>query len=424
MSLYYLYKGVLMRGERIDRDYTLLPVPMAARLSAIATILIWSSLTLDPSAPYLAMWWASLYSLSTLIVAVLIANFILSIFSTLSGYIATKTGLTYALSTGVVYGEKGAIVPSMWSGFVAVGWLAFSIGVVVDTLISTLNLPQNSYYFLVPLLLALYTITAFKGITCILRLAKIGVPMLALLIALSIVLAIRSYGMPNLGVVNMSQLPLVIMLVIGTFVNGSIVLSFDYQRFCRTPTDSVITAFTNFLGFWSFIIILTAIPAALVGKDLISTLNALGLGVLASVTLFLLAWTSTDNQLYSASLSWTYGLSRLGMTVSRQKVVIIASAITVVLALLRIHDYALQWLSLLTVVSLPAGIVLWTDYYIVRRGVWTGTSTLRVRPFISWALGSLAIYLTLGKWYSLPLGFIVTILSYIAMKGMRIERRG
>jgi len=48
---------------------------------------------------------------------------------------------------------------------------------------------------------------------------------------------------------------------LGIFVNGSIVLSFDYQRFCRKPGDAIATAFANFLGFWSFIIIVSAIPA-------------------------------------------------------------------------------------------------------------------------------------------------------------------
>ncbi|RLG89078.1 MAG: hypothetical protein DRO15_01460, partial [Thermoprotei archaeon] len=145
-----------------DEDYTLSPVPLSARLSLIATVLVWSSLTLDPSAPYLAMWWASIHTLASLAIAILIANIVLSIFSSISGYIASKTGLTYALSTGNTYGIKGSLVPSLWSGFVAVGWLAFSIGVVADTLVATLNLPVQMYYFVVPMLTAIFSITAFK----------------------------------------------------------------------------------------------------------------------------------------------------------------------------------------------------------------------------------------------------------------------
>jgi len=141
------------------------------------------------------------------------------------------------------------------------------------------------YYFVVPMLIAIFSITAFKGIKHILKLAKIGVPLLIALIVLSIILSIRIYGPPPLGIVDFNHLPLLISLVIGTFVNGSIVLSFDYQRFCKRALDSIITAFTNFLGFWSFIILLTAIPATLTGRDLISTLRILGLGPLAAISL-------------------------------------------------------------------------------------------------------------------------------------------
>jgi len=95
-------------------------------------------------------------------------------------------------------------------------------------------------------------------------------------------------------------------------VNGSIVLSFDYQRFCRKPGDAFATAFANFLGFWSFIIIVSAIPAAVAGANLYDTYVALGLLPLAVLTLFVLAWTSADNQLYSASLSWTLSMKALG----------------------------------------------------------------------------------------------------------------
>jgi cytosine permease len=405
-----------------DREYALSPVPITARLSLIATVMLWAGLTLDPSAPYLASWWGSIYPFATLILGTVIATIVLSIFSSLSAYIASKEGLTYALAAEKVYGSQGVAIPSLWAGIVCIGWLAFSIGVVAEGIIYLLKLPSNLYYVVVILLTLIFSSTAYLGVKHIVKLSYIGVPLLVILIISGIMLAVSRWGSPNLGYLEITSLPTVFGLVLGTFVNGSIVLSFDYQRFCKTPRDAITTAFTNFLGFWSFIIILSAIPAVLAGMNLYDTYTALGLLPLAVLTLFLLAWTSADNQLYSASLSWTLSMKVFGKMVYRKRIVIAGAVLTIILAIIRLHTFALQWLSILTAISLPAGIVIWTEYYI--------TSKLRPRKtlykwnviaFISWILGSIIIYylyISKNLWYGIPIGFLTTLLSYLILSNL------
>jgi cytosine permease len=405
-----------------DREYALSPVPITARLPLIATVMLWAGLTLDPSAPYLASWWGSIYPFATLILGTVIATIVLSIFSSLSAYIASKEGLTYALTAEKVYGSQGVAIPSLWAGIVCIGWLAFSIGVVAEGIIYLLKLPSNLYYVVVILLTLIFSSTAYLGVKHIVKLSYIGVPLLVILIISGISLAVSRWGSPNLGYLEITSLPTVFGLVLGTFVNGSIVLSFDYQRFCKTPRDAIITAFVNFLGFWSFIIILSAIPAVLAGMNLYDTYTALGLLPLAVLTLFLLAWTSADNQLYSASLSWTLSMKVFGKMVDRKRIVVVGTVLTIILAIIRLHTFALQWLSILTAVSLPAGIVIWTEYYI--------TSKLRPRKtlykwnviaFISWILGSIIIYylyISKNLWYGIPIGFLTTFLSYLILSNL------
>ena len=405
-----------------DREYALSPVPITARLPLIATVMLWAGLTLDPSAPYLASWWGSIYQFATLILGTVIATVVLSIFSSLSAYIASKEGLTYALTAEKVYGSQGVAIPSLWAGIVCIGWLAFSIGVVAEGIIYLLKLPSNLYYVVVILLTLIFSSTAYLGVKHIVKLSYIGVPLLVILIISGISLAVSRWGSPNLGYLEITSLPTVFGLVLGTFVNGSIVLSFDYQRFCKTSRDAIITAFVNFLGFWSFIIILSAIPAVLAGMNLYDTYTALGLLPLAVLTLFLLAWTSADNQLYSASLSWTLSMKVFGKMVYRERIVVVGTVLTIILVIIRLHTFALQWLSILTAVSLPAGIVIWTQYYI--------TSKLRPRKtlykwnviaFISWILGSIIIYylyISKNLWYGIPIGFLTTFLSYLILSNL------
>ena len=414
-----------MSSGSVDKEYVLSSVPLMARLSLAATVMLWASLTLDPSAPYLASWWGASFPFATFVVGVLLANLILSIFSSLSGYIASREGLTYALTAERVFGWGGVVVPSIWAGIVCVGWLAFSIGVVAEGITYMAGLPNLTYYILVTLMTLLFSITAYLGVKHIVKLAYVGVPLLIILIGAGVSLSISRWGIPTTGSFDVHSLPTVFGLVLGTFVNGSIVLSFDYQRFCKKPLDAVFTAFINFLGFWSFIIILSGIPAATTGMNLYSTYEVLGLSPLALITLFLLAWTSADNQLYSASLSWTLSLKSFGKSADRRKVVITAAILTIILAIIKLHTFAVQWLSLLTSISLPAGIVLWTEYYVKSRmRLSESMNNWNVRAFASWILGSLVIYYLYvieGLWYGLLAGFLVTSLSYVILSRSRYQ---
>lgn len=409
-----------MASESVDREYVFTPVPLADRFSLIAITMLWASLTLDPSAPYLASWWGVSFPFATFVAGVLLANLVLSLFSSLSGYMASREGLTYALVAERVYGSRGVIVPSLWAGIVCVGWLAFSIGVVAEGIVFMLKLPYIAYYISVILMTLLFSITAYLGVRHIIKLAYVGVPLLVILIIAGIVLSVSKWGAPSMGTLDMSALPILFGLVLGTFVNGSIVLSFDYQRFCRKPVHAVSIAFLNFLGFWSFIILLTGIPAAVAGMNFYSAYEALGLLPLSIITLFLLAWTSADNQLYSASLSWSLSIRSIGRTVNRKRVVVVATLLTTVLALIKLHTFAIQWLSLLTSISLPAGIVLWTEYYIKSRmKLSEGIESWNPYAFISWIIGSLTIYhlyVVKKLWYGLLVGFLITSIVYVVIR--------
>lgn len=409
-----------MASESVDREYVFTPVPLADRFSLIAITMLWASLTLDPSAPYLASWWSVSFPFATFVAGVLLANLVLSLFSSLSGYMASREGLTYALAAERVYGSRGVIVPSLWAGIVCVGWLAFSIGVVAEGIVFMLKLPYIAYYISVILMTLLFSVTAYLGVRHIIKLAYVGVPLLVILIIAGIVLSVSKWGAPSMGTLDMSALPILFGLVLGTFVNGSIVLSFDYQRFCRKPVHAVSLAFLNFLGFWSFIILLTGIPAAVAGMNFYSAYEALGLLPLSIITLFLLAWTSADNQLYSASLSWSLSIRFIGRTVNRKRVVVVATLLTTVLALIKLHTFAIQWLSLLTSISLPAGIVLWTEYYIKSRmKLSEGIESWNPYAFISWIIGSLTIYhlyVVKKLWYGLLVGFLITSIVYVVIR--------
>ncbi|WP_440059497.1 hypothetical protein ACSU1N_06845 [Thermogladius sp. 4427co] len=393
-----------------DKEFALRPVPLGARLSFLAVLMMWAGLTLDPSAPYLSAWWASIFNFSTLLLGLVIGNLILSLFSATSGYIATKHGLSYALAAQRVYGVKGVAVPALWAGIVSLGWLSFSTGLTADGFWRFLNHPSWTYYIYSVILVVIFGLTAYFGVKYIVYVAYGGVPALMLLVPLGVYFAITKYGAPHFGAIDLRTLPLITGFVIGTFVNGSIVLSFDFQRFAKTIRESIAISFINFLGYWTFIIALSGIAPSVLGKDLYDTYIILGLGGLALITLFLLAWTSVDAQFYSYSLSWTLAVTSLGKKVRRENIVLLGMAISLILTLIGIHRYAVYWLSLLTSISLPAGVVIWTDY-ILNRKLWEKPARIwNIWAFISWFSGSIVIlvlYMIMGLWYGILIGFAV-----------------
>lgn len=149
--------------------------------------------------------------------------------------------------------------------------------------------------------------------------------------------------------------------------------------------------------------------------DLMGFLTKTGLAVIGVVTFFLLLWTSADNQLYSASLSWAVLSKSLKGQVAREPLVILGAVLTVMLAFIKLHVFAVQWLSLLTAISLPAGVIIWTHFYIIGRGKLPNLVNINAKAFAAWILGSLAYILTYGNIYSVLLELAVTSLAYIAL---------
>jgi len=109
----------------------------------------------------------------------------------------------------------------------------------------------------------------------------------------------------------------------------------------------------------------------------------------------------------------------LGIDVDRRRVFIFAEILALLMAEARLHIYALQWLSTLTTVSLPAGVVIWTHYYVTHRGSlssWRGV--WNTKGFMAWVAGSATIaylYLVNGMWVGIPTGFAVAMAIYIAL---------
>jgi cytosine permease len=365
------------------------------------------------------MQWASTFSFSSFVVGVLLANAVLTVFSILSGYIASREGLTFALASEKVFGFRGALIPSMWSGAVSLGWLAFSLGVVADGIVYMLSLPKWLYYVVAPVLLALFSIAAYLGSRYMAVAAKVVTPALAVLTIVAAPLSIARWGYPNTGALDLRELPAVFSLALGSFVNGAITLSFDFERFCYKPRDVVVVATATFVLLRSLAIIAPGVAAASSGMDLYSTYNALGLLPLTIAVLLLSVWVSANNQLYSTSLSWTLAARSLGIGVDRRRVFIFAEILALLMAEARLHTYALQWLSTLTTVSLPAGVVIWTHYYVTHRGSlssWRGA--WNTKGFIAWVAGSATIaylYLVNGMWVGIPTGFAVAMAIYIAL---------
>jgi hypothetical protein len=73
----------------------------------------------------------------------------------------------------------------------------------------------------------------------------------------------------------------------------------------------------------------------------------------------------------------------------------------------------------LTSISLPAGIVIWTEYYAKSRmKLAEATKIWNIQAFTAWALGSLVIYYLYairGLWYGLLIGFFTTFLVYLVI---------
>jgi cytosine permease len=196
----------------------------------------------------------------------------------------------------------------------------------------------------------------------------------------------------NNGVAAMSM-GVGLTVVVALFIDAGTVTA-DFNRWARTPRDSLLSTFSAF-PFANTVAMLVggimtaalAVPNAnpFGADNMFGYMNRMQIGwlsVLAFVFLYLNLGSVCSHCLYNSATGW----SRIVNTHMRAAAIGLG-VIGIVVAAGNIWAFFIQWLSLLGVLVPPIGAIILVDQYVVRPGTRIAAD-YRPMAFVAWAIGS------------------------------------
>jgi len=399
----------------MKNDYEREAVPLSERKRWLSISFVWIAVGIDLSAMLFGAELGGGMSFKDALLAVIIGSVLLGIFASFCAYVGAVTGLSTSMISRFTFGIFGSKFVSLFIAVSLLGWFGVQAGFFAENAQAAIH---GAFGLSMPLPLlggiggVLMMTTAVFGYRAIEKLSSWSVPLLIFLVVLSVILAIRKYGLDALStpVENKFSLGMAISLVIGIFVVGA-VISPDVSRWARSKKDAVLASFFGFFFGNSFMIIVAMILSRLMDESNLTTIMmTIGLGVPGILVLILAQWTTNTNNAYSAGL----GLSVVFTKVNKAYLTIGAGLLGTLLAVLGIYNNFIDFLSIMTMFISPIGGVYTALYYVGGKQFFNEAydKSFKVLPLLAWALGTFISWLTMEA----PIGkalFTLTTISSI-----------
>ncbi|GIU10719.1 MULTISPECIES: cytosine permease [unclassified Shewanella] len=340
-----------------DNNYSLTPVPISARKGVLSLTMVMLGLTFFSASMWTGGTLGTGLSFNDFVLAVLIGNLILGIYTSFLGYIGAQSGLSTHLLARYSFGLKGSWLPSLLLGGTQVGWFGVGVAMFAIPVQKATGIDTNLLIIISGLLM---TFTVYFGIGAIMILSAIAVPAIALFGGFSVLQAVDTMGgMQGLMAVtpeNPIDFNTALVLVVGSFISAG-TLTADFVRFGKNPKTAVfVTMFAFFVGN-SLMFIFGAAGAAATGQaDISEVMIAQGLLIPAIIILGLNIWTTNDNALYASGLGFS------NITGLPSKYLSIFNGVIGTLCALWLYNNFVGWLTFLSAAIPPIGGIIIADY--------------------------------------------------------------
>ncbi|NOH62464.1 cytosine permease [Vibrio sp. RE88] len=345
-----------------DNNYSLGPVPTTARKGVVSLTMVMLGLTFFSASMWTGGSLGTGLSFNDFILAVLIGNLILGIYTSFLGYIGSSTGLSTHLLARFSFGTKGSWLPSALLGGTQVGWFGVGVAMFAIPVQKATGIDTNTLIIVSGLLM---TATVYFGIKALMVLSAIAVPAIAILGSYSVSMAVDSVG-------GFEQLKLIqpetpmdfsvaLAMVVGSFVSAG-TLTADFVRFGKKPAGAVLVTMIAFFIGNSLMFVFGAAGAAATGMaDISDVMIAQGLLLPAIIVLGLNIWTTNENALYASGLGFSNITGRSSTMMS------IINGIVGTIFALWLYNNFVGWLTFLSTAIPPIGGVIIADFLMNRK---------------------------------------------------------
>lgn len=385
----------------LQHDFALESVPQARRRGGYALVAVWVGWAISTSSLLVGGTVGAGTTFGSGLTAIILGNAILAVIAALVGYVGYRTGLTTYLAARLLFGTRGSIVPSVVLGVLAMGF----IGVLMDAFGTAMNqlVPQVSWTIWVIAFAVAITVTAIFGFRGLAVLSVVAAPAMVLF---GVAAILRIGGSDGGFATATSAIPAepigfsaALTAVIATWITGASLVS-DVGRYARRPSHIVLGAVCGYvLGAGSFEATAMLSASAVGNGNFVVVMSQLGLLVPAAIILALTLWTTTDNNLYSASLAFTNASTVAGRTVNKKIWVLVSVAIALITAAGGFAADFGAFLGIVATVTPPFAGIFIAHFYLLghlrdHREDWASAlAPVRWSALVAWAAASGVMYL-------------------------------
>jgi cytosine permease len=428
-----------------SRDFEQQSVPAEHRRGFWSMFVIMMGFTFFSASMWTGAEMGTGLNLKNFIIALVVGNLFLGVYTGLLAYAASRTQLSIHLLSHYSFGTKGSYIPSSVLAITQIGW--FGVGVAMFAL-PTIQfvkplLAEGSWFAegdrllwtIVIIAGVVMTSTAYWGIKALRIISIVAVPAIAVLGCYSAwqalfvdkggngVELLTNY-IPEAGK-DISMIT-AISMAIGSFISGGTCTP-DFARYSKSTKIGVSTTVLAFFIGNSIMIAFGAIGAMVWNENDISlVLVKQGLLIAGIIVLGLNIWTTNDNALY------TSGLGLANITKLPKRYIVLFNGALGTLAAIWLYWNFCGWLNILNTFIPPVGAVLLTDFLICNKSQYKPLEEMKFKAVnwaavIAWALGTIVALIGADKIpgvhvdflsNSLPAvnGMVVAIIVYLLLR--------
>ena len=366
------------------------------------------------------------------ILAALVAGLVLAAVGVTTGYIGAKTRLSTYMISRYAFGRTGAKLTNFILALTLFGWFGVTAAFfaqATDTLAADFFRLEWGVTTWVVIGTVLMISTALFGIKGLDALSKIVTP---LLFALLVAAVIKSLGSTSVAEAvtydNPQGFPVgaAVSMLVGGGMVGAVVLP-DLTRYALTPKHGMVGGGGSFI-LGNLVVIVPCVFLAIANQqaDLVQIVVSFGWAAWALIIIFLSAWSTNDNNIYSASL----GLASIFDRVSKWMITMVAGVAGGMLAAVGMFDLLVPFLMGLGILIPPVAGIFAADFFLRRKAYMDGgreaMPAFRWQAFVVWSVASGVAYATqpaeaggLGAFYLTRIpaldALLVSALGYAAL---------
>lgn len=287
-------------------DYPVDVVPKNARKSWISIGMVWTGVYISIAGILDGLAVINVMPFQSGLLALFIGFLIFSTMAILQGSIGTSTGLSTYMISKLSFGEKGSHVVSLASFLGSFGWYIIQCRALSESIIALTGFGNVRLISIICGLLMM--ITAILGYRGIEALSKPTVIYTFFFMIITTLIGLNKNPVSFKEIINLApfsetlSFSSTISMIVGAMAVG-VVISPDIMRFSKSPKDNIKALFIIGLPF-SIIQPLTAMILGCLSNssDFATVMISMG-GIFGLIMVATGAWTSNDNNLYSASLA-------------------------------------------------------------------------------------------------------------------------